>query len=63
MRVRLLNKSKFMSMFQQKAKEQAKPDPDADYVDDEDYGYDESEEFMDNDDEEFIEEDDDNEPV
>lgn len=46
-----------------KEKEQAKPDPDADYVDDEDYGYDESEEFMDDDDEDFIEEDDDNEPV
>ena len=46
----------------QKAKEQAKPDPDADYVDENDYGYDESEEFMDDDDEDFSE-DEDNEPV
>lgn len=46
----------------QKAKEQAKPDPDADYVDEEDYSYDESAEFMDDDDEDFSE-DEDNEPV
>lgn len=46
----------------QKAKEQAKPDPDADYVDEDDYGYDESEEFMDDNDEDFSE-DEDNEPV
>lgn len=45
-----------------KEKEQAKPDPDADYVDDEDYGYDESEEFEDEDDENFSD-DEDNEPV
>ncbi len=45
-------------------KEQAKPDPDADYVDDdEDYGYDESEEFMDDEDEEYTVVDDDDEPV
>ena len=45
-----------------KEKEAAKPDPDADYVDDdEDYGY--SEEYEDEDDVDFIADDEDNEPV
>ena len=52
----------FKKMQEQKqAKEAAKPDPDADYVDDdEDYGY--SEEYEDND-VDFIADDEDNEPV
>ena len=47
---------------QKKAQEVAKPDPDADYVDDdEDYGYVESEEYSDDDD--YSEEEDTDEPV
>lgn len=50
-------------MDKKKEKEQAKPDPDADYVDDgEDYGYVESEEY-DDDEEDYSEEEDTDEPV
>ena len=45
-------------------KAQEKPDPDADYVDEEDYGYEESDnQSPDEDDEEYLDEEDTNEPV
>ena len=45
-------------------KAQEKPDPDADYVDEEDYGYEESDsQSPDEDDPEYLHEEDTNEPV
>lgn len=54
----------FQKFKGKKGKEQEKPDPDADYVDDEeDYGYVEADENIEDEDEEIFDDEEDNEPV